>query len=280
MPSLSMPLFVSPEDVILRMQLGSELTGVNEVISSGIIGAQLHVQRIIDGKLSRQSQDCMFHVMSDAFSGIQSGGAFRLEVPSGFIRRDTPVVLTYSTEGTPFGTFEEIDSDYVKVDYDRGYILLSKDYMLSYLDTETDAPVESYVRVQCDTGFENGLTPWPITGLEQYDYLESYTVGDLVKYNDRAWRCIVTKSVASPPELAYPPTDLMHWAIAYVPMEQIPVELYEAVMAMVPVIFDISQTTNRNSEAKNQYERAADHAALLLQPYVRTMGFSFRPMWK
>lgn len=268
MPSLSMPLFVNPDDVILRMQLSAELTGINEVVSSGIIGAQLHVQRVLDGKFSRQSQNCMFHLLNDSFSGIQPGGVFRLEIPSGFIRRDTAVVVSYSTNDTPFGDFEVISTSEYKVDYDRGYILLSAEYG------------NSYVSVQCATGFEDGTTPWPIVDVGAYDSAVEYAVDQKVVYNGAVWECIATKYVESPIADAFPPSDLLHWSLSYVPMEAIPVELYEAILSMVPVIFDAAQTTNRNAEAESQYKKAADHAGLLMQPFMRTMGFSFRPVWK
>lgn len=213
-----MPLFVSPEDVILRMQLGAELTGVEDVVSSGIIGAQLHVQRVIDGKLARQSQDCQFFLDSQSFSGIQPDGLYRLEIPSGFIRRDTTVTVTYA-EG-PFDTFEAIDSLLMKVDYDRGYVLLDKTYG------------DYYVRVQCDTGFEDGT---------RYD-------------------------TQSPPQL--------------IPMEAIPMDVYEAILSLVPITFNATQTTTQSAEAKQQYQTLTDRAAMLLQPYIRTRGFSFRPIWK
>ena len=62
MARMSMPLFVDPQDVILRMQLSPDLTGIEDVVSSGIIAAQLHVERVIDGKLARQSQNCGFFI--------------------------------------------------------------------------------------------------------------------------------------------------------------------------------------------------------------------------
>lgn len=224
-PTLSMPLFVSPADVILRMQLSSELTGIDDVVSSGIIGAQLHIQRIISGKLERQSQDCVFFLDSEAFSGLQPGGVFRLEIPSGFIRRDTPVVVassgvaTTDSEVGPFAEFTAIDAGASKVLYEQGYVLVSPLYK------------DCYIRVQCDTGFEPGTN---------YD-------------------------TSSPPAL--------------IPMEQIPVELYEAVMSLVPVVFNSGQTTNRSAEAESQYKTLSDHAALLLQGFMRTKGFTFRPIW-
>jgi hypothetical protein len=61
-----------------------------------------------------------------------------------------------------------------------------------------------------------------------------------------------------------------------VPQEPLPDALYEAIMSLVPMVFNAQQTTNRSDEAKNQYVTLTDHANLLLQPYVRTQGFTFR----
>jgi len=267
MPTLAMPLFVTPLDVILRMQLDKELSGIEDTVASGIVGAQLHVQRMIDSKLVRQSQDCMYQLFSDAFSGIQPGGAFRLEVPSGFIRRDTPVLITASddismTGATPFGTFDAVDMTAVKIEYDRGYILIG-----------SGDNTNCFVRVRCDTGFEDGTSPYPTTGISAYDPDVEFAVGDQVVFGGVVYTCKVAAGVG------VDPTNISRWVKTYVPIEQLPEDLYEAIMAMVPVIFDSSQTTNRAKEALEQYKKANDHSNLLLSNYIRTKGFTFRPIW-
>jgi hypothetical protein len=261
-----MPLFVSPADVILRMQLSAELTGLEEVVASGIIGAQLHVERLLGCKLQRQSQDCQYYIDGDAFSGITPGGVFRLELPSGFMRRDTNVVVT-ATESDqlntigPFDAFAAVDTDYLRIDHDRGYILM-----------DAASFANSYVRVRCDTGFEDGTTPYPLTGIDAYDDEATYAVGDRVVYAGVVYTCLVAT------EPGDSPTDLLFWARTFVPMDQIPMALYEAIMALVPLAFNSSQTTTRSNEAQQQYKVATDHASMLLQSYIRTRGFSFRPV--
>jgi hypothetical protein len=47
-------------------------------------------------------------------------------------------------------------------------------------------------------------------------------------------------------------------------------------MSLVPMVFNAQQTTKRSNEAKSQYQTLTDHANLLLQPYMRTQGFTFR----
>lgn len=277
MPSQSMPLFVSPQDVILRMQLDGTMAGVQSLIASGIIGSQLHVEKVLDSKFQRQSVDAMYFLDKEAFSGIQPNGIYRIEIPSGFLRQDTPVVVTqssminrvnwdvmqddsYDTSDGPFGDFTTSDPTLYKVDYQRGYVLCSAQRFHN-----------RYVRIQCDTGFEDGNTPVPVDGIPDYTP-GVYHLGDLRVYNGAVWTPKIDAPLGAPP-------DLTSWVLAYVPMEQIPQDVYEAVVAMVPVIYDQGQTTNRSQEAEPQYKKALDHAASLLKDYTRTRGFSFRKMF-
>ena len=260
-PALVMPLFVNPADVILRLQLSEELQGINDVVESGIIGAQLHVERILGSKLQRQSHSCRYHLDADAYSGIQPGGVFRLELPSGFMRTDTNVGVKCSgSSGNVFGPWENAKTSCYSVDYKRGYVLM---------DSGTYRNQFSYIT--CDTGFEDGTNPIPLTDVDEYDEEAEYGVGDFVQLNAIPYRCTVPCSGVSP-------LNVTRWVKATIPMEPIPNEVYEAIMSMVPVIFDASQTTNRNEESVNQYKKAADHAVLVLQPYMRTKGLSFRPI--
>lgn len=260
MPALTMPLFVSPADVILRMQLSPDLTGIEEVVASGIIGAQLHLQRIIDGRLCRQTQKARYFVDAESFSGIAPNGTYRLEIPSGFVRTDTPVVITASNPNAgPFEDQGEADSTLFHIDYPRGYI---------HLDAQTYE--NCHIRVQCDTGFEDGTAPLPLTGVADYVATTQYAVGDIVASSGVAYQCTVV------PPAGTAPTNQMFWAPAYVPMESIPNEIYEAIIALVPMVFNSQQTSSRSDDAQKMYQTATDHAELLLQPYVRTKGFTFR----
>lgn len=258
-----MPLFVDPQDVILRMQLSAELTGIEEVIASGIIAAQLHVERAIDGKLARRKHNCLFHLDSESFSGIAPGGLYRMEIPSGLVRQDAPQIVETSSgtiEG-PFTTYEAIDPGLMKIDYVRGYL---------YVDAQTYG--DYHIRLQCDTGFEDGTSPVPVEGVAAFDPLHQYAVGDLVVYNGTTYRCIAAPVVGTTPDSA------VHWQKAVVPMEQVPDAIYEAIMALVPMVFNAQQTTNRSDEAKQQYTTLTDHANLLLQPFMRVSGFTFRAL--
>lgn len=258
--TLTMPLFVSPADVILRMQLSADLTGIDDVVSSGIIGAQLHMQRIIHGELVRKSRDVRYFIDAESFSGIAPNGAYRLEIPSGFVRTDTPVVISASNQNaSPFEDQFEVDPSLMRIDYPRGYV---------HLDAQTYA--NCHVRIQCDTGFEDGTTPLLVDGLPDYSPTMQYAIGDVVVFNAVAYRC------TSDPMIGTDPTDATYWEPAYVPLESIPVEVKEAIIALVPMLFNSQQTTNRSDEAQKQYQTATDHAELLLQPYVRTKGFTFR----
>jgi hypothetical protein len=256
-----MPLFVSPEDVILRMQLDAGLTGITEVITSGIMSAQLKVERIIDGKLARQSQNCGFFIDAEAFSGISPGGLYRLEIPSGMVREDVPQVVTTAGSAVqgPFGSYDPIDTTLMKFDFRRGYL---------YVDSATYG--NHYVKVQCDTGYEDGTRPVPVNGQAPWSDTQQYAIGDVVSYLDRVYA-----SVAVPP-VGVPPTTATFWIASLVAMESVPDAIYEAIMSLVPMVFNAQQTTNRSNEAQHQYQMLTDHANLLLQPYARTQGFTFR----
>jgi Carbohydrate binding domain. len=262
-----MPLFVSPADVMLRMQLSDELTGIEEIVTSGIIGAQLHVERILGSKIGRQNVDVQFFVDGDAFSGVTPGGVFRLEMPSGFLRTDVPLQVSTTapnlsaTPNSPFGVFETIDVDFLRVDHNRGYLLL---------DVATYA--NCYVRVIGVSGYEDGTRPVPTLGILPYNGSNTYAQGDQVTAVGVVYTCLVDAPVG------IGPSNPNYWTKAYVPMEQIPTELYEAILTLVPMVFNSNQTTTRSQEAVQQYRVLTDHAAMLLQPFIRTRGFSFRPV--
>jgi hypothetical protein len=253
------PLFVDVQDVILRMGLSADLAGIEDVVSSGIVSAQLHVERVIDGKLSRQSQDCRFFIDSQAFSGIAPGGLYRLEVPSGLVRQDVPQTVTFSNDYGPFSDHSAINLSLMKFDYRRGYL---------YVDAETYG--DNYIRIQCDTGFEDGTRPYPVDDLSVWAADQQYAIDDVVAYVGIAYRCIGV------PPVGTLPTNAAYWRTELVPQEPIPDPIYEAIMSLVPMVFNAQQTTNRSDEAKNQYQTLTDHANLLLQPYMRTQGFTFR----
>jgi hypothetical protein len=260
-------LFVDPADVAKRMQLTQNLAGMIDVISDAILGAQAQVEAIIGCTITRKSQDCMFFLDGDAFSGIQPDGLFRLEVPSGLIRRDTPIALFYSsdtfdsTEEGPFGTqVLSLGVDY-KIDYIQGIIF-----------AEAGKYRDRYVRVQCDTGFEPGTNPLPLTGLLAYDNTHTYTAGDKVAYNGVAYTAIVQS-------IGHLPTDVNFWNPAFIPKEKLPFNLEEAIKSYVPSVFDSSQVSNRNSQAQPLYKIAQDRAQLLLKDYIRMRGFMHRPIW-
>lgn len=257
---LTMPLFVTPADVILRMGLSVDLAGVQDVVTTGIIASQLHVQRIIDGRLQRESQDASYFVDAESFSGIAPNGAYRLEVPSGFIRTDSDVVVLASApRAGSFADREAVDPTLMRVDYARGYVHL-----------DPVAYGNCHVRVQCETGFEDGTSPYPTADLDAYSGSTQYAVGDRVAYTGGAYEALVV------PPVGTAPTDLAYWTPALIAQESVPQAVYEAIMSLVPFVFNSQQTTNRSTEAEKQYKTATDHANLLLQPYVRLKGFTFR----
>lgn len=264
MPSLIMPLYVNHDDVVLRMQVNGDLAGVKDVIDSAIIGAQIQVQALTQSKLEVTAQDSVFQLDSGAFSGIQPGGVFRLELASGFIRSDSPVLVTFDSRwNLPDPT--TADPVTYKVDLKRGYVLM-------------DARIyaDKFVRVQCSTGF--AVLPVPTyTGTPAaYDSLTAYTVGNAVSFGGKVYVATDSSTGATPVVAGVVSS---HWTVVVLTPEQLPTEVYEAIMSYVAVVFDSSQTTNRNQEEEPQAKKAFDRAQLILGPYLRMKGFSFRPMW-
>lgn len=134
-------LFLTPTKVITRMQLNAGLEGIENVLESAIVGAQLHIEAVLGTKLLTKQVNCKYFLDSDAFSGVQPEGRYCLEVPSYFIRQDVPVVMTFGNRwnSTRDGS---IDMNDAQVDYEKGHI---------YLDAEEFA--DKYIQIQCSTGF-------------------------------------------------------------------------------------------------------------------------------
>jgi hypothetical protein len=211
-----MNLYIYPSKVMDRMQVNPTLDGVQEVIASAIEGAQLHIESVLDSKLTIQAYTDTFFLDSEAFSGIQPGGLFRLQLSSGFLRSGAAFTITSAASWNMVDAVS-VDTSLYSVDLVRGLI---------YIDAS--AYSEKYVRV----AFTAGFTPISLA-------------------ND------VTQ---------LPAAEAMDW-------------LQESILSYVPIIFDVSQTTNRNAEAEAQYRRAGDHAMAILAPYMRnSKGFTFRPL--
>ena len=54
--------------------------------------------------------------------------------------------------------------------------------------------------------------------------------------------------------------------------------LKEAISAYVPVLITQKQVTNRSEQAAEIYKTGKDHAFTLMAPYLRDVGFCFRPL--
>lgn len=134
-------LFVTVQAVIDRMQINENLDGAEDVIKSALSGAHLQVEAALPTDLERVSQDCLYFMDSDAFSGIQNGGMFRLDVPSYFIRKDTPVIITVSDQWRMVNP-ATLDVGLYSVNYEKGQIAL-----------DAYSVRDKFIRVKCDTGF-------------------------------------------------------------------------------------------------------------------------------
>lgn len=220
---MSTNLFVTVTSVVNRMQINESLEGLTDVVNSALTGAHLHVASAMGSGLDLYTQDCKYYLDADAFSGIQAGGVYRLEVPAYFIRSDRPIVLTAS-ENWKVLNGSVLSSALFEVQYEKGQILIDPTLAGKYL------------RVQCTTGFD-------------YDAV-----------------LIPANPTANPP------------VVEERGPEAIPDWVHEAILSYVGVVMDVTQTTKRNAEAKDVYQRAAEHALVVLAPKLRKRGFCFRPV--
>ena len=282
MPQLSVPLFVTESDVAERLQLQDQLTGAVGVIESAIMGSQLAVERLLGGTLCIKQRTCNFFLDADAFSGMQPGGFFRLEIPSGFVRNDYSVSVV-SADNWQMNNSQTLTADQYQVDYDRGYILVDAGTLhgnwdlrfYSYAPYSQGQYRNKFVQVTCTTGFKPSVPTPSFTGTASaWDAGTAYTPGQAVTIavsgGTATYLCVADCTGVQPPNTQY-------WTpVSYGP-EQIPQAVYEAVMTYVPLLLNSDQSTNRNPQAKPQYQTLTDHCMMLLRDYIRMKGFSFRP---
>jgi hypothetical protein len=258
---LIIPSFVSVEDVANRMQLDMTLAGVEDAVTRGIQAAQLHIEGLLHGHLVAQARNDIYFLDSEAFSSMQPGGRYRLQIRSGFVRQDPPVTITFGSDWK-LSDIETADPVQYEIDYARGFI---------HMDSETYG--NSYVRIGCTTGFlANVPTPAFTTTPAAYDPAITYQVGDTVILGGITYiaNIITTGNV--------PLNDIVHWTPVAFGTETVPDAIAEAIMSFVPSMMNASQTSNMSAEVKNQYDIMADHAILILAPYYRMGGFTFRPL--
>lgn len=226
--SIASSIFVLPATITSRMQINSDLEGVNDVILSAIVGSQLHVETVLESRLSLQSWDCKYFLDQYAFSSMQPGGVYTLEIPSNFIRKDSAFTITVGSTWQMNDAVVIPNTDY-SVNYDRGMVYIAANSGSSLYSVSNGYPSSydnRYIEIKCTTGFKSG-----------------------------------------------DPNDL-----DTTPPEVIPDWLQEAIIAYVGVIFDTSQTTNRDNQASAIYKKSGDHAMAILSPYLRKRGFVFRPI--
>lgn len=135
-------LLVSLEKAAVRMQMNLQIGEVAAVLTSAIQGAQAQIEGVMMTSLGYQTHSRLYYLDVDAFSGIQPGGAFRLEAPSYFIRQSDSLTLT-AGDGMSLENAALIPETEYFVDYEKGQILLNSKY---YKD--------KFVRLQCSTGFK------------------------------------------------------------------------------------------------------------------------------
>jgi len=242
------------------MQLDPNLAGTLDVVKRAISSAQLQVESLLHSKLGLVQQDSQFFLDSQAFSGIQPGGYFRLELPSGFVD-PTTLVVTYGNSWLS-NTYVSADNTIYQLDAAKGYLLM-------------DAPTyrDAYVRVQCTTGFAPNVPTPAFAGLPSpYDSTVQYVTGAVVTFQG-------TVFVAVQSSLGASLTDQTNWTpVTYAPAA-LPQDLYEAVVALVPSVVISSQINSTDgASALGNANIDVARAHRLLEPYIRLKGFSFRPL--
>jgi hypothetical protein len=264
MPQQSMPLYVNPDDVIERMQLQGSLAGVQELVESAIVGAQLHVQGCIGSEFGTQARNDLFFCDDDAFSGIKPGGMFRLELTSGFVRQDQPITLNFGSnwmmtdaQTVPSGTY--------LVDFDKGYVLV-----------DGKLYANKFVQVGYTSGFQASV-PTPALPVGEtptvYDPTLVYDLNDVVTYQGNTFICSTPSGVAGTL-----PTVIVNWTQVVYGPEQIPQDLYEGIISDIPALLNADESTNRAQQAALMYKTLSDHTQILLKKYFRLKGFTNRPV--
>jgi hypothetical protein len=234
-------LLVNYEDVYTRMQLETQLAGLAADINSAIIGAQLHLQTVLESNFDLHTYNALFLIDDEAFSGVRPNNMFRLELPTGLISKATPPVVTY---GSAFDLSDQaaLPPAQIRVDYDRGYI-------------ELQAPLDCSISTNRLAYLSAGLG----------------TTAQIVDVSDCYIQVLFTAGFAGEvlDETEDPPTIVT-------PADPIPDWLYEGILSYTPVIFNISQTTNRSDAAGKVYATAGDSAMAVIAPYLRKKGLAYR----
>ena len=232
-------LLVEASDVIQRMQLDGSLLGVVEVAQGLIRASQLHLQAVLDSNFEKHTYQAVFYIDTEAFSGLQPGGQYRLELPTGCIRTDTPVVVTVGSQwNLSDQAVPPAPGPLFRVDYDRGLV---------YLQAGIQRPPYT---VQSNN-----------VATEQIDWFGEQFV--VVNFAAGFVGIAQDQSVSPPNEVTA--------------AEPIPDWLYEAIIAYCPVALNAGQPTNRKDAAKDQYRVSGDVAMSLVSPYNRKKGIAFRP---
>jgi hypothetical protein len=150
--SATMPLLITAQDLIDRMGLDSGVTGLVPEVEKAIVRAQVYVQEQLQSKIAKTDWTAYYHLDTDAFSGLQPGGVFRIELPSAFVLASPAITVQASVETTDsevagiFGSFEAVASTYYKLDAKPGYLLVDPSYG------------DRFLKITCTSGYQEGDT--------------------------------------------------------------------------------------------------------------------------
>lgn len=135
-------LLIPVEKVKARMVMPPEMLGVNPVIESAILAAQMRIESELDTGLQPSDNVDTFYINPEWFGGVvPSGNMWRLFLKNGFVDQTTPVVVeSCSTLG---GDYSPVTED-LRIDPDKGVV---------YLDARRYQ--NQYIRVTYKAGFSD-----------------------------------------------------------------------------------------------------------------------------
>lgn len=135
-------LLVSVDDLKARMAINADLLGIDGPLESAIRASQLRVASFFDSQLQKAVHTEVFFLDSDAFSGIQAAGLYRVMLGNAFISEDPAPVITFGSKWNDCN--DEPPATDLVIDSVRGLLAL-----------DADTFHDKYVKVVYTSGYES-----------------------------------------------------------------------------------------------------------------------------
>lgn len=147
---------------------------------------------------------------------------------------------------------------------------------LFFMDSEFNSSVRPgrVYRMYLKTGLLD-LTTAPV--LTFGDYWNDFSSGGVVPTTD--YKIDPIKGIVYLDERSYGDKYVqVQYNSGYTSGNQLPDWVRELIVAYVPLMLNITETTNRSEEAQKMYETLIMHAETVASPYRRNRGFCLQPM--